>query len=486
MDAISEFIKDLGEKALDYFARSNEIRFFPEKDASLSWSNLDLSDEDHWRRVSTTIQVLNYSNVSEGATFEIDFENDTFEQVFRDPERLQQALAAKAARRAIQQTKSCIYAMTSAQRAAQSMLLAVQKASQEENQAKTKLNEYVISTRPSPHDGPRPHKDYFFYDPPDDYDDEQALMSYYEIENQFRNEPEDESDSELDGEESDSDDSDGEDESDSEEDMLELLQAPPAEQYDPSDFFTRVKIISHKPFGELIAKKEKSTTCIRQQQPKEEEEEFESNTVLDRAIEMAHEFINSSSECSIRQSLQKDMPEYSIAEDWDPAESLTRPQGWARRMTSGLYGETYMTDEFKEVCTDQFLRGVKNKGDKQSPSQTIAVIMDKYPGLYCYPGPQAVLSIYAALNKKHQSGNLSSSPNARKSEKVPAEVRAEFELLVKENPTLTAKPLVNMWKDRYVQPDQDIDDKELMYVAGYLRAKRQKDEKRDELRNICG
>ena len=75
LDKISKLCSGPKKIALEYFARANEIRFFPELDALQHWASLDLLDEDNWAYAKPLIQVINYSNISEGTVFKIGFSN---------------------------------------------------------------------------------------------------------------------------------------------------------------------------------------------------------------------------------------------------------------------------------------------------------------------------------------------------------------------------------------------------------------------------
>lgn len=64
----------VGTKAKEYFARANEIRFSPKLDALGDCFNLDIFNKSNWSAMKFFIQVINYSDISEGMVFEIDFE----------------------------------------------------------------------------------------------------------------------------------------------------------------------------------------------------------------------------------------------------------------------------------------------------------------------------------------------------------------------------------------------------------------------------
>ena len=78
---ITEFIKPIGEKALEYFARANDIQYFPEDDAKSDWWNLDLTDPENWSAVVFYIRVTAYSGIASGQLFRVSFGDQTFEPV---------------------------------------------------------------------------------------------------------------------------------------------------------------------------------------------------------------------------------------------------------------------------------------------------------------------------------------------------------------------------------------------------------------------
>ncbi|CAJ1957690.1 unnamed protein product [Cylindrotheca closterium] len=125
-----------------------------------------------------------------------------------------------------------------------------------------------------------------------------------------------------------------------------LLEEAPKERYNKKTFFTQVQVKWYKPFCTFyptkpkVAKEKKKKTII-------EEDEYDSGRVVDRAIGLAQNYINTA-ECSITPALNAKMKEYKIADQWRPLEPLMRSQGLARRpMSRGLYGRIMKGVDFE-------------------------------------------------------------------------------------------------------------------------------------------
>lgn len=242
-----------------------------------------------------------------------------------------------------------------------------------------------------------------------------------------------------------------------------------------------MEVSKYKPFATCLPTKAK---------PKEEKkkkkivEEYESKTALDQAISVAQEYFNTP-ECSIRPALKENMEEYILANQWFPAEPLMWDQGWARRpISGGLYGKNYMNEEYKEICITQFNRGVANKGDKQSPSQTLELMEENFPGLYCYPGVHEIVRMYSGLVKQYKDhGKVQSRP--KPDPLVPPEIKAELQSLLNDHPNLTAKPLFALWKAQFAM-NREYDEEKVQKQAQYLRQKLLSDTKRRLKRNMLG
>ncbi|CAJ1951102.1 unnamed protein product [Cylindrotheca closterium] len=256
-----------------------------------------------------------------------------------------------------------------------------------------------------------------------------------------------------------------------------LLKEAPKEHYNKTTFFTQVQVKWYKPFCTFYPTKPKATK-EKKKKTIIEEDEYDSGRVVDRAIGLAQNYINTA-ECSITPALNAKMKEYKIADQWRPLEPLMRSQGWARRpMSGGLYGRNYMNDKFKKICFVQFNRGIVNKGDKQSPTQTLALMKEEHQGFYCYPGLHEIVWMFSSLvQQSKQNGHKIISFQKISEPLVPPEIKAELQLMLDENPDWTPVPLLNEWKERF-SGNREYDEEKVKKQATCLRAKLMIDLKR--------
>ena len=129
-----------------------------------------------------------------------------------------------------------------------------------------------------------------------------------------------------------------------------------------------------------------------------------------------------------------------------------------------------MTEDFKKICLEQYNRGVRNKGDKQSPSQTLELIKERFPGLYCYPGINEILRTYQSFgNQPRKAGEQATE--SKKQAAVSPEIKAELQMLLNEDSTLTGGKLFKLWEQRCRSNHADYESDKVRKQANYLRAK---------------
>ncbi|CAJ1947020.1 unnamed protein product [Cylindrotheca closterium] len=264
-----------------------------------------------------------------------------------------------------------------------------------------------------------------------------------------------------------------------------LLEEAPKEHYNKKTFFTLVQVKWYKPFCTFYPTKPKATKK-KKKKTIIEEDEYDSGRVVDWAIGLDQNYINMA-ECSIAPALNAKMKEYKIADQWRPLEPLMRSQGWARRpMSGGLYGRNYMNDKFIKICFVQFNRGIVNKGDKQSPTQTLALMKEEHQGFYCYPGLHEIVWMFSSLvQQSKQNGNKIISFQKKSEPLVPPKIKAELQSMLDENPNWTLVPLLNEWKERF-SGNREYDEEKVKKQATCLRAKLMIDLKRRLMRSMAG
>jgi hypothetical protein len=217
------------------------------------------------------------------------------------------------------------------------------------------------------------------------------------------------------------------------EDSEKPFVKPPAENYDPDTMVTRVQVMYHQPYGQIVGPKE-----VLKRRSKQKEEEHNVDGVADtetpptviaklvvaKALAMAQTSI-SSGEVKIR-SARSEMEEYELGVDWAqdvPDETLHRPQGWARRANreDGIYGVTYLTDEYRKEIQIMFDEGAENSSKKMGPAEMLERLEEKFPGLYRYPGEIEISRAVSAMFDKQKKGKKTNTDKAEKFPKVVLE-----------------------------------------------------------------
>jgi hypothetical protein len=229
------------------------------------------------------------------------------------------------------------------------------------------------------------------------------------------------------------------------EDPKKRFEVPPAKDYDPDSMVTRVQVMYHQPHGQIVGAKE-----VLKRESKQEEEDrvlddMESpstviaKSVVAQALAMAHTSIDSG-EVKIR-SARSEMEEYELAVEWaqaSPDEALHRPQGWARRANreDGMYGVTYLTDEYRKEIQIMFDEGAENSSKKMGPAEMLERLEEKFPGLYRYPGEIEISRAVSTMFDKQKKGK---KKQTEKAEKLPTEVGEKIREIMARCPGQTGK-----------------------------------------------
>ena len=515
LQEISKSCTGANAQALEYFARANEIRFFPQLDALEKWSKLDLLDKDNWVAAQPLIQVINYSKISEGTVFRVGFSdwkdgsggsftpvvspddypgnwfndwhsraiaNRLFERA-KDDDAISHAAQSlfDHARKHMESEKVGMDLFAGA------MAEMTNKSGSDETAGDDELQEEmddddVLEEDECFHFFQRKHACETRLGISDD-----DFLSQLGFDDDFL-ETEDEDDIEADKGANNEDPSL----------PVQHVQAPtkahglvkekitalvkaPSESYDESLFLTGVEVSHHKPFhvaAATIPRKEKGKSKTS------DIEEYDSKQVIDQAIGLAEKYIGSA-DCSIRPSVEEPVEVFKLAENWTPSENLIRERGWARRGPN-LYGASYMNDDFRAMCIEQFNRGVANKGDKQSPSQTLELMKERHPGLYCYPGLHEINRFYSGMNQQTQKTGMEVTQTKKQGEAIPEEIKEELQSLLEENSKLTGGRLFELWKEKCGSSHVGYDQKKVRKHANYLRARLLYDYRRLLKRRMAG
>jgi hypothetical protein len=403
---IVESFKSCVEDVADYFARANDITYFPDngmcaisllrrlpcmpfisrpapvlQDDTEDWSNLDLSDPKNWSHVSFKLHVHAYSGIGPGATFCVDLCSGTVEPV---------------------------------------------DESGEESRNEEDLGDEESDS-----------SDEDFEDMNDIARHRWALMS-------------------------DGDDFESGDELDDDEDAMEEVvelqegrgawnedpEKPfvktPAIYYDRVSMVTGVQVSYHQPYGRIVGAKE-----VLKRKSKEQDDEDGDDTetpstviaksVVAKALAMAEVSI-SSGEVTIR-GARDEMEEYELAADWAqgvPDAALHRLQGWARRPNreDGMNGVSYNTDEYRKEIQIMFDEGANNSSKKMGPAEMLERLEEMFPGLYRYPGEIEISRAVSAMFEKQKKGK---KKETEKAEKFPKAVVEKIREIMAKYPGQTGK-----------------------------------------------
>jgi hypothetical protein len=217
-----------------------------------------------------------------------------------------------------------------------------------------------------------------------------------------------------------------------------FVEPTPLEYYDPAAMVTGVTVTLHQPYGHIEGAKAvlKKRSGKQSDGDADGEADGENTAVIAKsvvavAISLAKAAI-SSGEVKIR-SAKENMVEYSLAEGWDVSDdALHRRQGWARRPNreDGMYGATYITDEYREELQHMFDQGAENSSSKRGPAEMREQLELKFPGFYCYPGEIEISKAISAMFDKQKKAGTTS-----KREKIlPAAIEVKIREFMEQYP----------------------------------------------------
>jgi hypothetical protein len=78
LEVLEKKLNKVADSALSYFARVNDLFFFPEEDSNASWSSLDLTNPTNLDQVVFKIKAQSYSTIGTGQDFQVDLGAETF------------------------------------------------------------------------------------------------------------------------------------------------------------------------------------------------------------------------------------------------------------------------------------------------------------------------------------------------------------------------------------------------------------------------
>ena len=487
---LSEFMKEVTAEALTYFSRANDITFFPDDDGACDWAKLDVTEAEKWKQISYRMHVHAYSNIGEGASFQLNFRDSTFipfagydDAVVKIGSRLIESLENDAcepfapphktdenAEAVVEVGNSLIKMLKDhvAQIDGNITKQAVVGIGNSLIEMVTASIQFVESDN-SLGDKDEDWKSDTSSTTSSSSFNEEHERSYWEVLNEDSSSDEEEDKLEYD--------------TNSDEEGIHfervLCETSSKKHYDIKNMVTRVKVSHDMPFGELLptknsGKKSKENDCDGG------ENIYKGRKVLDRAIEIAWGLIGSNA-TGIRSS-KEDMEEYKIADDWVPTESLTRPPGWARRPTcdEGMYGKSYMTEEYLDIVEDLFKGGSTLSSNKKGPPQMKENIQEKKPGRYCYPFEHEISKAISRMFQREKEGKQAGRET--KKSKIPEHIELKIKDLVRQFPEETGNPIAERLTLSYGQHiPEDFNRKDVMTQVGALQSA-SKTKKQNELK----
>lgn len=487
---IADFMKEVTAEALTYFSRANDITFFPDDDDACEWAKLDVTEAENWKQISYRMHVHAYSNIGEGACFHVDFRDNTFipfagydDAVVEIGSRLIKSLENDAfepftlphttdenAEAVVEVGNSLIKMLKNhvARIDGNRTKEAVVGIGKSLIEMVTASIHFVVESDNSSGDEDEDWESDTSTTSSSSFNEEHE-RSYWEVLNEDSSSDEEEDKLEYDT---------GSDEEGIHFERV-LCETSSKKHYDIENMVTRVKVSHDMPFGELLptkssGKKSKVNDCDGG------EDVYKGRKVLDRAIEIAWGLIGSNA-TGIRPS-KEDMEEYKIADAWVPSESLTRPPGWARRPTrdEGMYGKSYMTEEYLDIVEDLFKGGSAVSSNKKGPPQMKENIQEKKPGRYCYPFEHEISKAISRMFQREKDGKQAGRET--KKSKIPEHIELKIKDLVRQFPEETGNPIAERLRLSYGRHiPEDFNRKDVMTRVGALRSAA-KTKKRNEMK----
>lgn len=453
---IERFLGPLCEQALAYFARANDIFFYPKEDASMPWANLDLSNPENWGHVRFQFRVFAYSNIGNGARFEVDFGAKTFEHIPDDDS--EEAHIGEE-----HENEGC--------------------EKEDGNNAENRASGNEDGDSSGDHDNDEEEgscSDRRSSSSEEEEDDGSQLEQLWHL---VDSDSESENESESESYVSDQESADAHSIPNDRE-----FKIPHQTHYNSGKMFTNVKVSFHQPFGEILGKKEKSKKiCCQSEDGSNANGAGEQRSVLARGISIALDSI-ATKQTDLRDG-KEDMPEYDIARNWDvPEEDLCRQKGWARRPNrdDGMYGPSYITDTIKEIIQELFEKGATNSSEKMGPAQMREVIEDRIPGDYCIPGETALAKAISSMFQKQKKG--SSDNSKKKKKKISPDIEEKIRYYMALHPFSTGKPIEELVRGSYGSESLPVyyNKKEVMARTNALRQARKQKEVAEKKRLLIG
>jgi hypothetical protein len=435
---IADFMKEITAEALTYFSRANDITFFPDDDDACDWAKLDVTEAENWKQIFYRMHVHAYSNIGEGACFHVNFSDSTFipfagydDAVVEIGSRLIKSLQNDACEPFTPPRKTDENAEAVVEVGNRLIKMLRDHVGQIDG---NRTIEFVVRIGKSLIEMVTASIQFVESDNSSGDEDEDWELDTSTTSSSSFNEEQERSYWEVLNEDSSCDEEEDklEFDTDSDEEGIHfervLCDTSSKKHYDIKNMVTRVKVSHDMPFGELLptknsGKKSKENDCDGG------ENIYEGRQVLDRAIEIAWGLIGSNA-TGIRPS-KEDMEEYKIADCWLPSESLTRPPGWARRPTrdEGMYGKSYMTEEYLDIVEDLFKGGSAISSNKKGPPQMKENIQEKKPGHYCYPFEHEISKAISRMFQREKEGKQAGRET--KKSKIPEHIELKIKDLMR-------------------------------------------------------
>jgi hypothetical protein len=341
LEVLEMKLNKVADSALSYFARVNDLFFFPEEDSNASWSNLDLTNPTNLDKVVFRIKAQSYSTIGTGQHFQVDLGTATFIPIGSYGAELD-----------------------------------------DDNEGNGGCDDDCGSLLSE-----------------DSYDTIQG-----EIEDNWATAIDVDADLDVDRlSDYDSDRSDSEDEIEEALDADRLMEPPTEGSYE--NFLGGTRILLHQKWGELLPVQEHKKRETRNSEEGNESVKIKKSILargIRMAEDLINEEVIKVRDVTDE---DQDGYKEAIAwakEQSKPILSLQ--QGWARRADENLYGPSYATKAFDKFIIELVDLGNQESSMKKSPSQASEEWQRKNPGRYCLPGDSECSKKINGLITKYKGG----------------------------------------------------------------------------------
>lgn len=492
LEELSDKMKVIAKEAKSYFIRANEYRFFPQDESE--YKKLDFSDINALDSAVFDMHVFAYSGIEQGQRFQVNYKDNSFCPIDIDPnegDHFNKRVAKKVRKKIV---FGIVDMVPSENDGAYHITFDDDK---EENVAPADLDSMLEQYDEYKEDD----ENALLYNEEDevedDGDEEDLLNFHYKCDSDL--------DSDYESEEEEEEEEEGGFLNLNENDLRLMDDAlhEAEEQADTKHFgepkhslysklVTNVQVLVRQTFGRVLPRKEASQRNLKRSANNDEFDEDGSSPEERQVLAVGLAYLNS---CLDSQSIKiydskAERPEYDevIAEYGSQIEESewTRKMGWARRPEKGrMYGERYV-DKYMQFIIEDFNQGAAKSSDKKSPAQMYQRIRDAHPDDYCVPGVTDCGQITSRLFSKEKDGTLEDyggkDDSDDKNGKIPEKTVQELQALVEENPSLTGKRILELYKSRYKFPREfqnNVENRKLMTSkVGYLRQGLKKKRKR--------